>query len=103
MKFKLIGNILRGVLKGFPVINAVIEAAKNVKAKKVLDSNQLDEIKGSVSVMLKADENGNDKLSEPHNWASIIFQIVTSIVLLYAFFTKQITPETVINLLRSIL
>lgn len=93
MSLPIIMAAIRGVLKGFPIVNAITEAIKNKKVKQSIE-NVTSEI-GAVEDSIVVPEI-------PHSYVSIAFQLITAIVILYAFFTKQMTAESVIDTIRSI-
>lgn len=95
----LLSAALRGVLKGLPAVNAIIEAVKNRKAAKVIESAK-DIVLTQSGVSSEIIEQANKEL--PHNWLSIFFQLVTVGIVIYSFFTKQLTAETVVNLMKEL-
>lgn len=64
---------LRGVIKSFPVGNAIVEGVQNVKA-------------------------GDGE--KPHNWVSIITQLTICGLIVYAFVTHTITIDQVLGYLK---
>ena len=78
---------VRGVLKSVPFGGVIVEIADNVKAEKALQRNEIPK---------RLVIEGNEK-KLPHNWASIIFQLLTAGIIVYAFVTKQITISDVLN------
>lgn len=82
---KLIKAVIRGILKGLPITGAAVEARENVKALKEgepISAPMLREIKPK-------------KL--PHEWISIIFQVITAVLMLYGLITGVIDLQTVVN------
>lgn len=73
--------IIRGILKGLPAVNPVIETIENVKNIKDLKTEVSEEVK-----VLK------------HSWVSITIQFIIVGVTIYAFVSKQITIEKLIEL-----
>lgn len=76
--------ILRGILKSVPIGNTIVETVENFKAK----TNAEIESGGEVG-----------KVEKPHNWISILTQLTVIGVIVWAFVTKQITIEQLINFL----
>ena len=81
--FQIARPFLRGVVKSFPLGNAVIEGVNNAKA--------------STNNAEKADTISNPL---PHDWVSIITQATVSGLIVYAFVTKAITIDQVIGFLK---
>ena len=102
MKNPLFKTILRAIVKSFPIGNAISEAVRNWKAQKTLNTG---EINKDVLLKLSPDETkdlGNAKETTPHDWLSIAIQVLFTACILYAFFTKQITAEKLIELFNQI-
>lgn len=76
--------ILRGILKSVPIGNTIVETVENFKAKPVIDA---------------ATNEIVEKIEKPHNWVSILTQLTVIGVIVWAFVTKQITIEQLINFL----
>lgn len=84
---KLLGGIfkspiVRGLIKSLPFGNVGYEVAENIIGETVNQN--------------KADDKDNAK---PHSAISLICQIVVLVLIVWAFFTKQITIEDVLNML----
>lgn len=85
--FKKIGLVLkpivRGALKSIPIVNPIIEIITNIS----------NEVKGTVPTV-----NG-----EPvkHNYLSILVQIVCVACIVWAFYSKTITIEDLVKLLKD--
>lgn len=97
--FKVIGAGVRGALKGFPAINAIVEGIKNIRNRKNKEVVQ----KLSEATLEELKNNGVNLEQPPHNWVSIIFQLITVSFLLYGFSTKQVTFESVLEFLKSLM
>ena len=76
--FTFLKPILRGAIKSLPFGNVVVEIGESIK---------------------ETVENNNNDLAKPltHNWLSIAVQIIGMAVIIYAFFTKAITIEQVLE------
>jgi hypothetical protein len=72
--------LVRGVIKAFPFGNLAYEIAENVKHAKATRP-----------------ENAR----APHNAVSLLAQMVFLALIIWAFYTKQITIDTVIDLFSS--
>ena len=90
MKKGILKAIARGVVKSFPLGNVVIETINNFKAKPLIniEANEQSEI---IS-----------KIEKPHNWISIATQSVIIAALIYAFVTKQIDLNKLIEILSGL-
>lgn len=100
--FPFITAALRGVAKGLPAINAIVEAVKNRKVGKVIKSakQEIEQVSNLGSeAPAELIEVANTNL--PHHWVSILFQFITVAIVIYSFFTKQLTAETVVNFLKD--
>ncbi len=89
----IIKPFLRGALKSLPFGGAVVELSDNIKAEIALNKNEVP-ARGSI------DENG--QMKAPHNWGTIIVNIIIAGVIVYAFVTKSITIDEVINFLNQL-
>lgn len=78
--------IVRGIVKSLPGGNLLYEVGENVVGNVV---NEIAKTKELIPREIK-----------PHNWISILIQAVGIGLLLYAFFTKQISIQEVLNLLN---
>lgn len=76
---KVIKPILRGALKSIPILNPIIEITENIRS----------EVK-----------NQNSGEVKKHNYISITIQIICVIAIIYAFATKQITVDQLLQLLN---
>ena len=76
--FVFLKPILRGAIKSLPFGNAVVEIGESIK--ETVDNNA----KHSAKPLT-------------HNWLSIAVQIIGIAVIIYAFFTKAITIEQVLE------
>lgn len=77
--------IVRGVVKSLPGGNLIYEVGENVVGNVVNEIAQVGEVK--------------PREVKPHHWISILIQAIGIGLLLYAFFTKQITIKDVLDLL----
>lgn len=81
-------TIGRGVLKSLPIGNILVELSQNKKAKLLAEPIK--------------DENGNEIKPElPHNYISIIIQILCVTAIVYAFVTEKIDIHKLLNLLLN--
>tara|TARA_R110000868_G_scaffold308_2_gene2553 strand:- start:1016 stop:1297 length:282 start_codon:yes stop_codon:yes gene_type:complete len=76
--FTFLKPILRGAIKSLPFGNAVVEIGESIK-------ESVDNVKNDSAKPLT------------HNWLSIAVQIIGMAVIIYAFFTKAITIEQVLE------
>ena len=76
--FVFLKPILRGAIKSLLFGNAVVEISESIK--ETVDNNAKDSAKPLT-----------------HNWLSIAVQIIGIAVIIYAFFTKAITIEQVLE------
>jgi hypothetical protein len=76
--FVFLKPILRGAIKSLPFGNAVVEIGESIK-------ETVDNVKKDSAKPLT------------HNWLSIAVQIIGMAVIIYAFFTKAITIEQVLE------
>lgn len=86
---KIVTPVVRGALKGFPMINGAVEAIRNRKGVKVEVTNESGEV---VSGTVK-----------PHDWKSIITQLAVSGTLIYLFMTGKLSKDSVMDLLSVLL
>lgn len=93
MKKGIIRAALRGILKGFPAINAAIESVQNFKAKNETV------LKNEVNEVVNPNEVENIK-ELPHSWLSIILQVATSATLIYLVATKKIEVDKFYELIK---
>ena len=77
---KVATPVLRGLLKSVPFGGIVVESVKNIKTE--IDNTKTIEDKPL-----------------PHNWISILVQLLALLGIVYAFVSKQITIEQFIELL----
>lgn len=85
---KTILTIGRGVLKALPIGNILVELSQNKQAKNLTEPIR--------------DENGNEiKPQLPHNYLSIIIQIICILGVSYAFITDKIDIHKLLNLLLN--
>lgn len=77
--------VIRGLIKSLPFGNVGYEVAENIIGETV---NQT-----------KKDENGNVINDKPHSAISLLCQFVVLALIVWAFVTKQIAIEDVLNLL----
>lgn len=73
---------LRGMLKSLPFGNVVDEIIQNTKAN------------------IETEVNKGQEVNEPHNWVSIGTQVLIIGCIVYAFASKQITIDELVNLLK---
>ena len=88
MKKGILKAVFRGVVKSFPLGNVIIETVNNFKAKPLINiepREQADVIK---------------QIEKPHNWVSIATQLIIVGAIVYAFATKQIDLNQLINILK---
>jgi hypothetical protein len=76
--FVFLKPILRGAIKSLPFGNAVVEIGESIK--ETVDNNTKDSAKPLT-----------------HNWISILVQVIGLSVIVYAFITKAITIEQVLE------
>jgi hypothetical protein len=88
--FKAIKAFFRGAIKSFPIGNAILEGAENVKKEKVTAENITEAI----------DTTNKEK---PHSWVSILTQLAFTSLFVYLFYTKQITAENLQEIVKLIL
>jgi len=89
MKKGILKAVFRGVVKSFPLGNVVIETINNFKAKPIYEldvEKQVEKISG---------------FDKPHNWVSIATQSVIVAAIIYAFVTKQIDLNKLIEILNG--
>lgn len=86
-KFIFNNSLVRGVIKSLPFGNVVYEVGENISTE-IKNKNGESEIK-----------NVMDK--KPHNWFSISVQLLCLGAIVYAFISKQITIDQVLDLLKS--
>ena len=79
--------ILRGTIKSLPFGNAIIEATDNIKSEMTISKGGTPKRAKIIGSEVKA----------PFNWISILIQTALVAVIIYAFVTKQITIEQVIQ------
>jgi len=91
---KFLGTILRAGVKSVPVGNVIVEAIENRKALKKIKSE------GWLEGELKL-KTVDGLPTKPHNWISIAIQLIITGSVIYAFFTKQITIDKLIELLNN--
>lgn len=77
--------IVRGVVKSLPGGNLLYEVGENVVGNVVNEIAKSKEIK--------------PRDIKPHNWVSMAVQFICISLILYAFFTHQITIKDVLHLL----
>ena len=82
--------IFRGVVKSFPIGNVIVETIQNYKAKPLLN------VEPSEQAEIV------NKTEKPHNWVSIAVQLLITAGIVYAFATKQITIDKLIELLNGL-
>lgn len=87
---KIIVAFLRGVVKGFPLGNAIIEGVNTVKGGIVKD------------IVTPAGETVTGIVKDPHNWISIIVQVATILALAYGVYTHTIDINKVIETLQGL-
>ena len=88
MKKGILKAVFRGVVKSFPLGNVIIETVNNFKAKPLINiepREQADVIK---------------QIEKPHNWVSISTQLIIIGAIVYAFATKQIDLNQLIDILK---
>jgi len=78
---------IRGALKSLPGPNAIIEGIENIKAEKVKAENITEAIEATNS-------------EKPHNWVSIITQLLLTSAFIYLFVTGKLTFENLMKLLE---
>lgn len=91
--FKAIRPFIRGTLKALPFGSAIVEISDNIKTEREL-------AKGNSPKRIRLID-GEKKL--PHNWISILFQLIIAFIIVYSFVTKQITINDVLNYYRIFL
>ncbi len=74
--------IFRGILKSLPFGNVVTEVVQNIQNKDALVTEEIP--------------------ATGHNWVSITTQAVIVSIIVYAFYTKQITIDQVIEYLKLV-
>jgi hypothetical protein len=74
----ILAAVFRGVVKSVPMGNVALQAIKNVK-------HEIDH------------KDAIEKPEKPHNWMSIVTQIVCILAIGYAFYTKMITIEQLLS------
>ena len=82
MKKGILKAIFRGIVKSVLIGNVIIEAIDNAKAKNTIDLTTSEIV---------------EKVEKPHNWISIVTQLIIIAAIVYAFITKQITVEELIK------
>lgn len=91
---KFLGTILRAGVKSVPVGNAIVEAIENRKANRAIKKGMsIDETVKYKSV--------DGKPEKPHDWLSIAVQLIITGSVIYAFFSKQIPIDKLIELLNN--
>jgi len=87
MKKGFLKAVFRGLVKSVPLGNTLIEIADNYKSKPILNIDSEEQ--------KKVFEN----IEKPHDWTSIIIQVIITSSIIYAFVTKQISIEKLIELI----
>lgn len=90
---KIAFPILRGVVKQVPIIgNPIAEIVTNLTQPKTM-------------VATIADSTVQQIVEKPlkHDWISIIAQVIMALSILYAFLTKTITVEQLIEFIKQFL
>lgn len=77
---KILGAIVRGALKSVPIGGVAVEAFNNIK-------HEL---------------RYGDIKEKPHNWLSIIIQLIITASIVYAFVTHRIEVDELIRLLLGV-
>ena len=92
---KFIKPILRGTIKALPFGTPIIETIDNIKSEIKIS-------KGEIPKRVQL--NGSmDKPLAPHNWTSVIINLMFVTIIVYAFVTKTITVSEVLNYIRIFL
>lgn len=87
---KIVTPIVRGALKGSPMINGVVEAIRNRKGVNVeVTTESGDIVKGTAKNI--------------HKWSSIIMQLAVSGAFIYLFLTGKITKDSLLEFLAIIM
>jgi len=95
MKKKLFRDILRGIAKGSPTINGIIEAVENWKVKRSLDvKKEVDNI-----INLPNEQPTETPVELPHSWLSIALQLATSATLIYLVLSNKLEVEKFVDLI----
>ena len=81
---KIIIPAFRGLLKSAPGVGAVIEAVKNIRTS-IKNANSVDK---------------PEKL--PHNWVSILAQLIGLTAIAVAYFKGALTLENLLELLKGL-
>jgi hypothetical protein len=91
-------TLLRAGVKSFPIGNAIVEAVENRKSRKAIEKavETGNLLEGSPKVKMV-----DGKPENPHDYLSIAFQLLIVSAIVYAFATKQITIEKLIELLNG--
>lgn len=84
--------IVRGVVKSIPLGNVLIEIIDNAKGK-ILNPEKI-QVNDNTSEVVN---------TKPHQWRSIIFQLLIVSAIIYALYTRQIDINQFINLIQSLL
>lgn len=83
---KFLGSAIRGIAKGNPTINAIVEAYRKKKGVQ----------------MTTIGPDGQPIVSS-HSWVSIIFQAATAIFLLYMFFSGKLNKDDMLELMAKLM
>lgn len=86
---KIAGTFLRGVIKAFPLGNAIIEGVNNVKGGIIKD------------VITPAGETVTGTVKSPHSWLSVIVQISVIALIIYAVYSGKVDVAQAITWLQS--
>lgn len=82
---------LRGAIKSLPFGNTALEVAKNVAHE--VKHDRLKDTKNYTGI---------ERPETPHNWISILVQLLCVAAIVYAFLTKTITIEELVQLLNPL-
>ena len=91
---KIVAPFVRGAIKiGLPIIGTpIVEAVSNLTQPKTMMATTTDGVAGAIEIVKPP----------KHSWVSIIVQSVLAIAVLYAFWTKAITIQNVVTIIKSI-
>ena len=87
----VLAPVVRGVVKQIPFVGTpLMEVISNLTGPKVITVTGTD------------GKPMNVELPKKHNWVSIIVQSVLAVCVVYAFYTKAITIQEVVALVKGI-
>lgn len=81
--------VLRGIVKSIPLGNVIVETVENFTAKPLIEQSTDEQI------------NTIAQTDKPHNWVSVTIQLLIVGAIVYAFTTKQIDINKLIELLSG--